>query len=50
MKINEQALIKLPLAVSMHTKLYELKNIKLEVINDKYKRTVYTASNSLLTV
>ena len=35
MKINEQPLIKLPLAVSVHTKLYELKNIKLEVINDK---------------
>ena len=35
MKINEQVLIKLPLAVSVHTKLYELKNIKLEVINDK---------------
>ena len=35
MKINERALIKLPLAVSMHTKLYELKNIKLGVINDK---------------
>ena len=25
----------MPLAVSVHTKLYELKNIKLEVINDK---------------
>ena len=25
----------LPLTVSVHTKLYELKNIKLEVINDK---------------
>ena len=35
MKINEQPLIKLLLAVSVHTKLYELKNIKLEVINDK---------------
>ena len=35
MKINEQALIKLPPAVSVHNKLYELKNIKLEVINDK---------------
>ena len=35
MKINEQVLIKLPLALSVHTKLYGLKNIKLEVINDK---------------
>ena len=35
MKINEQALIKLPPAVFVHLKLYELMNIKLEVINDK---------------
>ena len=34
MKINEQASIKLPPAVSVRTKLYELKNIKLKV-NDK---------------
>ena len=35
MKINEQALIKLPPAVFVYTRLYEFKNIKLEVINDK---------------